>query len=321
MKNNLLNFNIDITLFHSKSNLVENISLYKMLSEIYSVHVVAKSTTERGNSNNEHMADNSTPFNRAFFVRGIRTPKENTAPKNRERGFLSMVGRIGQRLIVGCFPCVAVFHPDTFYRQAWKLAVVPEKYHMELLAMIYKFLCLNRTKHIYNQETLYIQADSEEQARLQLSADYRLLLDRPIAKFRTNQAACPTPEQNNRLPKVSRCGYDDCTTRTVTGYRTRKICDFFVSQIPQNHGITTPVIYSEFAVRLISRDKPSNRTNKASRVTAVVETVSHLLAIYPFNHLLNTVTNMKKPTQTPSGNTARNVSIALSFATKGGVYA
>lgn len=56
--------------------------------------------------------------------------------------------------------------------------------------MIYKFLCLNRTKHTYNQETLYIQADSEEQARLQLSADYRLLLDRPIAKFRANQTAC-----------------------------------------------------------------------------------------------------------------------------------
>lgn len=56
--------------------------------------------------------------------------------------------------------------------------------------MIYKFLCLNRTKHTYNQETLYIQADSEEQARLQLSADYRLLLDRPIAKFRANKTAC-----------------------------------------------------------------------------------------------------------------------------------
>lgn len=131
------------------------------------------------------MADTSTPFNRAFFVRGIRTPKENALSV-----IFSMVGRIGQRLTVGCLPLGAVFHPDTFYRQAWKLAVVPENSQVELLAMIYKFLCLNRTKHTYNQETLYIQADSEEQARLQLSADYRLLLDRPIAKFRANKTAC-----------------------------------------------------------------------------------------------------------------------------------
>lgn len=156
-----------------------------MLSEIYSAHVVAKSTTERGNSNNLYTADNSTPFNRAFFVRSIRTPKENALSV-----VLSMVGRIGQRLSVGYFPCMVVFHPDTFYRQAWKLAVVPKIIYTELSKMIYKFLCLNRTKHTYNQETLYIQADSEEQARLQLSADYRLLLDRPIAKFRANQTAC-----------------------------------------------------------------------------------------------------------------------------------
>ncbi len=185
MKNSLINVNRNITLFHSKININENISFFKILSEVYSAHVVAKSTTERGNSNDLYLADNSTPFNRAFFVRSIRTPKENALSV-----ILSMVGRIGQRLIVGYFPGMVVFHPDTFYRQAWKLAVVPEIINLELLAMIYKFLCLNRTKHTYNQETLYIQADSEEQARLQLSADYRLLLDRPIAKFRANQTAC-----------------------------------------------------------------------------------------------------------------------------------
>ncbi|MDO9933993.1 host cell division inhibitor Icd-like protein [Glaesserella parasuis] len=185
MKNHIVNINRDITLFHLKINLNENISLYKMLSEIYSAHVVAKSTTERGNSNDLYLANNSTPFNRAFFVRSIRTPKENASSV-----ILSMVGRIGQRLTVGYFPGMVVFHPDTFYRQAWKLAVVPEIINLELSKMIYKFLCLNRTKHTYNQETLYIQADSEEQARLQLSADYRLLLDRPIAKFRANHTAC-----------------------------------------------------------------------------------------------------------------------------------
>lgn len=292
-----------------------------MLSEFYPVHVVAKSTTERGNSNKQSVADNSTPFNRAFFVRGIRTPKENTVPKNRERGFLSMVERIGQRLIVGCVPLIAVFHPDTFYRQAWKLAVVPKKLSVELLAMIYKFLCLNRTKHTYNQETLYIQADSEEQARLQLSADYRLLLDRPIAKFRANKTACPTPEQNNRLPKVSRCGYDDCTT-TYEGNRNPNTSGIFLSQIYTSLGKHCPKSI-EFAVRLISRDKPSNRTNKASYSYVAVETLSHPIKQGDISYLSLTKTydTMKKPTQTPSGNTARNVSIALSFATKGGVYA
>lgn len=304
---------MNIKNIQQNNNSNELFSLYKNQTKIYALAVVAKSTTEPENSNDLYLA-NSTP-QACFFIRSTRTPKERL-----ER--LSMVACNGKGFALCCVPSIAVSQPVTRYRpNPEKFSGSLHKSYLELSKMIYKFLCLNRTKHTYNQETLYIQADSEEQARLQLSADYRLLLDRPIAKFRANQAACPTPEQNNRLPKVSRCGYDDCTTRTVTGYRTRKICDFFVSQIPQNHRITTPVIYSEFAVRLISRDKPSSRTNKASRVTAVVETVSHLLAIYPFNHLLNTVTNMKNPTQTPSGNTARNVSIALSFATKGGVYA
>ncbi|MDP0299477.1 ash family protein, partial [Glaesserella parasuis] len=138
MKNHIVNINRDITLFHSKINLNENISLYKMLSEIYSAHVVAKSTTERGNSNDLYLANNSTPFNRAFFVRSIRTPKENASSV-----ILSMVGRIGQRLIVGYFPGMVVFHPDTFYRQAWKLAVVPEIINLELSKMFYTFLFIH----------------------------------------------------------------------------------------------------------------------------------------------------------------------------------
>lgn len=270
------------------------------------------------------MADNSTPFNRAFFVRGIRTPKENTVPKNRERDFLSMVERIWQRLTVGCLPLGAVFHPDTFYRQVWKLAVVPENSQVELSKMIYKFLCLNRTKHTYNQETLYIQADSEEQARLQLSADYRLLLDRPIAKFRANQTACPTPEQNNSLPKVSRYGYDDCTTKTNGGNRSRHKSGIFLPTISQNHGITIPEIYSKFVARATLRNKPSNRTNKEdyNPLVLVVEPLSRLLSVGKLSKNKPTEqSKMKNPTQTPSGNTARNVSIALSFATKGGVYA
>lgn len=131
-------------------------------------NVIAKSITERGNSNDLYLADNSTPFNRAFFVRSIRTPKENALSV-----ILSMVGRIGQRLIVGYFPGMVVFHPDTFYRQAWKLAVVPEIINLELLAMIYLFKAVSRrdlrntTKpiHAFPCYTLRIKAESLEQAK------------------------------------------------------------------------------------------------------------------------------------------------------------
>ncbi|MDO9984394.1 host cell division inhibitor Icd-like protein, partial [Glaesserella parasuis] len=299
---------------------VENISLYKMLSEIYSAHVVAKSTTEPENSNDLYLA-NSTP-QACFFIRSTRTPKENTAPKNRESGFLSMVACNGKGFALCCVPSIAVSQPVTRYRpNPEKFSGSLHKSYLELLAMIYKFLCLNRTKHTYNQETLYIQADSEEQARLQLSADYRLLLDRPIAKFRANQTACPTPEQNNSLPKVSRYGYDDCTT-TYEGNRNPNTSGIFLSQIYTSLGKHCPKSI-EFAVRLISRDKPSNRTNKASYSYVAVETLSHPIKQGDISYLSLTKTydTMKKPTQTPSGNTARNVSIALSFATKGGVYA
>ncbi|TFI33049.1 hypothetical protein E4M08_06780 [Histophilus somni] len=114
------------------------------------------------------------------------------------------------------------------------------------------------------------------------------------------------------------------STTTVTGCRTRKTCDFFVSQILLNHGITTPVIYSEFAIRLISRNKVGYiRTNKANRVTAVVETVSHLLAIY-FYHLLKTVTIMKKSIKTHQKHTALcaiRSSIVSTVTAREGIYA
>ncbi|MDD2166252.1 host cell division inhibitor Icd-like protein [Glaesserella parasuis] len=294
-----------------------------MLSEIYSVHVVAKSTTEPQNSNDLYLA-NSTP-QACFFIRSTRTPKENTAPKNRESGFLSMVACNGKGFALCCVPSIAVSEPVTRYRpNPQKFSGSLHKSYLELSKMIYKFLCLNRTKHTYNQETLYIQADSEEQARLQLSADYRLLLDRPIAKFRTNQTACPTPEQNNSLPKVSRYGYDDCTTKTNGGNRSRHKSGIFLPTISQNHGITIPEIYSKFVARATLRNKPSNRTNKEdyNPLVLVVEPLSRLLSVGKLSKNKPTEqSKMKKPTQTPSGNTARNVSIALSFATKGGLYA
>lgn len=138
--------------------------------------VVAKSAAERGNSNNLYTANNSTLFSRAFFVRGLRTPKETTQLKIQPSEFLSMVGRNGQRLIVGCFPCMTVFHPVTLYRQAWKLAVDPEIIYTELSAMIYQFLGISRQHYDKTKaEQIRVLADNETQARALIARDYVLI--------------------------------------------------------------------------------------------------------------------------------------------------
>ena len=96
-------------------------------------NVITKLITERGNSNNETLANTSTPLNnRAFFVRELNTPKESNQTKTVFIAFLSnefnqtnfglvkslsMVAFSGQRLIVGCVPKFAVFHPA----KPWKV--------------------------------------------------------------------------------------------------------------------------------------------------------------------------------------------------------
>ncbi|MEG9498731.1 ash family protein [Mannheimia indoligenes] len=300
--------------FVESENLSTTGKLLKATILGYYALAVAKSAAERGNSNISQTANSSTPLNRAFFVRSLRTPKENALSV-----LLSMVGRNGQRLIVGCIPFEAVFHPVMLYRQAWKLAVVPQQFQTELSSMIYKFLLLGSQRL---KITVHANNKAEALSRVQFASTPLLVarLRNPLVNNSQNLTACDT-EQNHSLLSVGGCGYDNCTTKTVTGNRTRKTCDFFVSQIQQNHGITTPEIYSEFAIRLISRNKADFiRTNKASRVTAVVETVSHLSAIYPFNNLLKTVTAMKKPTQTLTGTTATSTPIVRSPRFEGVQY-
>lgn len=77
------------------------------------------------------------------------------------------------------------------------------------------------------------------------------------------------------------------STISINGCRTRQTCGIFLSQIHFSKGVgifTTPS-KAELVTRLISRNKPSNRTNKASRFIAVVETLSHPLG-YGKSHLL-----------------------------------
>ena len=159
----------------------------------YPLCVVAKSTAEPENSNNLSVANSSTPIlQRAFFVRSTRTPKEK---KRNITKFaliiLSMVAFNGKGFALCCFPLMTVSQPVKRYRQALRSKAIATKFNsVEKIAMIYKFLCLNRTKPTYNQETIYIEADSEENARFKLTADYRLLLNRPIAKLNPNRTAC-----------------------------------------------------------------------------------------------------------------------------------
>ncbi|MFW9319852.1 ash family protein [Glaesserella parasuis] len=144
-------------------------------SAIFS-HVVAKSTAEPENSNDLHMANTSTPFYyRAFFVRSTRTPKERL-----ER--LSMVACNGKG------SPFAVFHMSQFLsllhvtaQTLRSLAVALQKLHMELSAMIYKFLLLDK-----NRLTIRIRANSEAEARQRIKFTSQALC---IARFNDNLTA------------------------------------------------------------------------------------------------------------------------------------
>lgn len=122
-------------------------------------------------------ANDSTPLNRAFFVRDIRTPKEYADfVFNLNPIILSMVERNGQPLVVGCFPVMAVCHPVMLYRPTvTSLAVVPKNLSQDTAEMIYKFLCVNRTQAHFNLCVISLNSTTEEQARLSLSADYRFI--------------------------------------------------------------------------------------------------------------------------------------------------
>lgn len=131
---------------------------------------LAKSRASRGKLN-LYKANDSTPFNRAFFVRGIYAPIQYSLFSD---SLFSMVARNGQPLAVGCLPCMAVFHPVTCYRPTVEsLAVVPENLYKDTAEMIYKFLCVNRTHPHFNLCIQTIHANTEESARLSLNADFR----------------------------------------------------------------------------------------------------------------------------------------------------
>ena len=226
-------------------------------------------------------ANDSTPQNRAFFVRNIRTPKEYADfVFNLNPIILSMVERNEQSL-TGCLPLLAVSHLVTFYRPTVRsLAVVPENQIKDTAEMIYKFLCVNRTQAHFNLCVISLNSTTEEQARLSLSADYRFIA--VVARInpqnnRTLAVRSPLSVNNHSLPKCEDVGSIESTT-TIEGNRNPYQCGIF---LPKIHSLHVPkklgaLSYIEFAVQMISRNKAEFiRTNKASRSIAVVESVSH----------------------------------------------
>ncbi|MFU2097225.1 host cell division inhibitor Icd-like protein [Mannheimia haemolytica] len=179
-----------LTKKHPRTNEKTQKPLAPCFRLVYIAFAFAKSEAECGNSNTL-LANSSTPLNyRAFFVCSSRTPK-----KRYNIAVFSMVACSGQGFALDCFPIVAVFHPVARYRPTlWKmLAIAPKNQLLELSAMqnfACSFLCVNRTAEIYQEEVIRVIANSEENARFQLTADYRLLLAHPVAKIRLNSTAC-----------------------------------------------------------------------------------------------------------------------------------
>ncbi|NYA47889.1 host cell division inhibitor Icd-like protein [Haemophilus haemolyticus] len=229
---------------------------------------------------NLYKANDSTPLDRAFFVRNIRTPKEYADfVFNLNPIILSMVERNGQPLVVGCFPCMAVCHPVMLYRPTvTSLAVVPKNLYKDTAEMIYKFLCVNRTQSHFNLCVISLNSTTEEQARLSLSADYRFIA--VVARInpqnnRTLAARFPLSVNNHSLPKCEDVGSIESTI-TRKGNRNPYQCGIF---LPKIHSLHVPeksgaLSYIEFAVRLRDRNKALS-TNQIRSFRGVVETVSH----------------------------------------------
>ena len=142
---------------------------------------------------NLYLANNSTPLDRAFFVRNIRTPKEYADfVFNLNPIILSMVER-NEPSLTGCFPVETVFHLVTFYRPTVEsLAVVPENLLLELTQMYQFIFALIRAPQI----KIRLLADNEQQARSRFTDGDTLLFVGRINQnpFKNNRtlAALPT---------------------------------------------------------------------------------------------------------------------------------
>ena len=141
------------------------------------VHALAKSKASREKLNYLHQANDSTPFNRAFFVRNIRTPKEFADFVLSNLKIHSMVERNRQSL-TGCPPDVAVSHPVMLYRPTVRSLAVDSKNQHQESTQMYQFIfaAIRRTDLSNQIQKIRIIAATEQEARHQLARVYILLL-------------------------------------------------------------------------------------------------------------------------------------------------
>ena len=132
----------------------------------------------RGKLNYLSQANDSTPQNRAFLVRNIRTPKEYADfVFNLNPIILSMVER-NEPSMTGCLPVMAVFHLVTFYRPTVEsLAVDSENLSQESTQMYqFIFAAIRRADLSNHLQKIRITADSERNARAKIAREFVLVL-------------------------------------------------------------------------------------------------------------------------------------------------
>lgn len=132
----------------------------------------------RGKLNIKLLANDSTPLDRAFFVRDIRTPKEYADfVFNLNPIILSMVERNGPSL-TGCFPITTVFHPVMLYRPTVESLAVDSENKLLESTQMYQFIfaAIRRTDLTNHIQKIRITADTEQAARTQCARDFVLVL-------------------------------------------------------------------------------------------------------------------------------------------------
>ncbi|WP_258305132.1 host cell division inhibitor Icd-like protein [Aggregatibacter actinomycetemcomitans] len=222
------------------------------------------------------MANDSTPQNRAFFVRNIRTPQEFADFVLSNLKIHSMVERNGQSL-TGCFPITTVSHPVTFYRPTVRSLAVDSKNQLLESTQMYQFIfALSRAPQI----KIRLLADNEQQARARFTRGENLIF---VGRINQNPKLTPVLDvkaesdsvKNHSLPAGQNVGSIESTTNE-SGKHDRYFSAIFLSKI---HSLHVPkklgtLSYIEFATRLRDRTKALS-TNQIRRLSSVVDTLSH----------------------------------------------
>ena len=136
-----------------------------------------KTIASREKLNIKLLANDSTPFNRAFFVRNIRTPKEFADFVLSNLKIHSMVER-NRPSLTGCFPITTVSHPVTHYRPTVRSLAVDSKNQLLESTQMYQFIfaAIRRTDLSNHLQKIRITADTEQAARTQCARDFVLVL-------------------------------------------------------------------------------------------------------------------------------------------------